>query len=199
MDWRLCMQLLLEETVTPLTLTGSVVEKTPTTRNSRKSNKLPLEILMRNIRGMFKNYTEYREFVIKHNLVKNGYPLNPKPAYGYKLTVDEFLGNPEGTFRQDCSRKFIENKIWMKGHEHRKRNGYKRKSTRQVESQIADTVITISNNSINMSVVCDFLISRGMTGTVRNILSEDKVTLEDAKMITTSLLKTYESKTTVNK
>lgn len=193
------MQLLIEETVHPSTLTQSVAVLPVTKRRGRVSNKLPLEILMRNIRGMFKNYAEYREYVKRNDLVKHGYPLNPRISYGYKLSVDEFLGNPIGTYKQDASRKFIENKIWVMGHQKCRENGYKRKRAKELESRVAQTVVTISNKSINMSVVSDFLISRGMTTTVRNILAEEKVTLEDAKMITTALLKTYESKTKVTK
>lgn len=207
------MQLLIEETVKPSTLTQSVV---PTTkhRRGRISNKLPLEVLMSNIKGMFVNYTQYREYVKKHNLMKHGYPLNPKSAYKYDLSVDQFLGNPEGTCKDHCYKSFMDRKLWKVAQQKRREIGERNRRIR-AEAQLLkkqeqenfklNPVVSsvhktaVKDRLLDMEIVCDFLIHRGMTNTVKNILSEPKVTLDDARMISSVLLKTYEDKTLAKK
>lgn len=208
------MQLLIEETVAPYT--SSAV--TQTVRTSHK-NILPLEVLMSNIKGMFVNYTEYREYVKKHDLTKHGYPLNPKKVYGYKLTVDEFLGNPHGTFRESQTNAFKQRRIWEYAHQKLREKGdatrkriQQEKEARRLEleeqkkarlfttrSKPAVKLTNSNDRLLDMEIICDFLIYRGMTNTVKNILSEPKVTLEDARMISNVLLRTYEDKTLVKK
>jgi len=183
------MQLLIEETVKPYTSSVSTV-KVPS--KGRQSNNLPLDVLMSSIKGMFINYVEYRDYVKRHDLVKNGYPLNPKKAYKHHLSVDQFFGNPEGTALAKQRKDFIENKIWLHAHKRRRELGILSRENR------AKQVLSI-DQKINIETVCDFLIDRAMTNTVKNILQEPKITLEDARMISNALLKTYENRPAVSK
>lgn len=182
------MQLLIEETVKPNTLSVSAFTSAP---KVRKSNNLPLDVLMSSIKGMFVNYVEYRAYVKKHDLVKNGYPLNPRKTYGYHLSVDQFFGNPEGTALAKQRKDFVENKIWLRAHQRRRELGI---INREKRASISVAI----EKPLSMESVCDFLINRGMTNTVKNILDEPKITLQDARMISSALLKTYQEKPKVS-
>lgn len=183
------MQLLIEETV----------NVNPVTSSSSKT--MPLDLLMSSIKGMFASFKEYREYVTKYNLQDQGYPLDIRKAYGYGLNIDEILGNPYGTYRNRQSKVMKDRQIWLKATTPQKERQYRKRLEKELQKQETEKPVQTTptqqkqEHKVSMGDVCQFLIDRGMSTSVKNILCEPHITLEDARLISDCLINSYEKKT----
>lgn len=154
------------------------------------------EELRASIKGMFSNFTDYKKWVVDNNMVKFGYPLDPRAVYGTMTPIDEFFGNPRGTNRQYISQKIKEQKPWVLS---KKRNSSNKSSestkTKQSKHLVNDS---IKENQLIKSLVT-FLIERELFDTLKSILNNEKTSLQDAKYISNALLEMYESKANTEK
>lgn len=194
-----------EETLNP----QIVVEQSSATKK-RSSKYLSVDVLRDQIRGMFPSFSLYREYVVKHNLVKHGFPLNIRSAYGNDLTIDEFLGNPEGTYSEWQRNRTKEHKPWIIGTAVRQQQIRQRKHEEIQEElkaydnakliaglkkDIANQNVSVSTeHSFSIDDVCKYLLSRDMTNTVLNIMNEGKITVHDARIISNHIFQYYEAK-----
>jgi hypothetical protein len=143
------------------------------------------------VKGKFVHCGQYREWVLANNLQNHGFPLKPESVFkkdGYQ--VDDAFGNPPGTFRKWQSEEFKRKKIWQQGNEVVRQKAKETSKPKPVKAKTE----TKHTETLTMSAVCEFLISRKMYDVVKYINLQQQLTLEDSRQITTILLGNAEDK-----
>lgn len=78
-----------------------------------KSKYLPIDQVMKMIKGEFQTIRQYRDYVIENGLIEQGFPKDPHVTYTWQYPgVDTFLGNPEGTYKAWQIKDIKNRKIW---------------------------------------------------------------------------------------
>lgn len=173
-----------------------VIEETLTSSKGKRSRPasrkyIPEDVLSMIIKGKFTNLQDYKKWVIENNLVERGYPLDPRKTYRSKMPIDVFLGNPIGTHAIYKINRAKELKFWLKSPTHIMHNASNIETpTSPNPKKAVVRAKTISNEDLENT--CKFLIDHGMTSTVKNMLSEPKITLKEALIISKIIIEKYE-------
>lgn len=132
--------------------------------------------VMEHIAGKFHNLSQYKAYVIENNLQEVGFPLNPKLRSGYPRRTDAILGNPEGTYRQWQRQDMARRKPWQN-----RQNLPKVRKTKKLE--------TLKPETLKIVDICKELLDRKITlQTMKAIMSETQMSMEESKQIITLLL-----------